>query len=114
MGKHDATVISVTPEGATAEPTPAPAPATATPGGYAEAPAEAPAVRKASKSSNRSDDSSKFHVDMSCLGGISKSLWYLNTFDAIQRKWEIPESKFQVPVYFRVFYFLFEVSGFST
>jgi hypothetical protein len=74
MGKHGATVISVTPEGASAEPAPpAPAPATAT-GGYAEAPAEAPAVRKASKSSNRSDDSSKFHVDMSCLGGISNSL----------------------------------------
>ena len=71
MGKHDATVISVTPEGASAEPEPpAPAPATAT-GGYAEAPTEAPAVRKAS---NRSDDSSKFHVDMSCLGGISNSL----------------------------------------
>ena len=102
MGKHDATVISVTPEGASAEPEPpAPAPAIAT-GGYAEAAAEAPAVRKASKSSNRSDDSSKFHVDMSCLGGISNSLWYLNMFDAIQRKWEIPEFKFQVPVYFRV------------
>jgi hypothetical protein len=41
-------------------------------------------------------------VDMSCLGGISNSLWYLNMFDAIQRKWEIPEFKFQVPVYFRV------------
>jgi len=67
MGKHGATVISVTPEGASAEPEPpAPAPATAT-GGYAEAPAEAPAVRKASKSSNRSDDSSKFHVDMSYI-----------------------------------------------
>ena len=69
MGKHDATVISVTPEGASAEP--AAAPAT---GGYVDAPAEAPAVRKASKSSNRSDDSSKFHVDMSYLGRISRTL----------------------------------------
>eukprot|EP00435_Cladocopium_sp_Y103_P049420 s516_g14.t3 len=62
MGKHDATVISVTPEGASAEPAPAVAS-----GGYVEAPAEALAVRKASKSSNRSDDSSKFHVDTSYI-----------------------------------------------
>ena len=85
MGKHDATVISVTPEGASAEaaPVPAPVPAPAAAGGYVEAPAEAPAIRKASKSSNRSDDSSKFHVDMSCLGRICQ---LLRIFDAIMNE----------------------------
>ena len=72
-----------------------PAPAAA--GGYVEAPAEAPAIRKASKSSNRSDDSSKFHVDMSCLGRIFQ---LLRIFDAIMNE---RDPKIQVPGYFRGF-----------